>query len=99
MKNTIVFDEENCLTKLWNYLSAIKEEVKEVDHKIVEYRFQTHVQNGSVCDNWLILKNLICERKICNNIKSGKGINLMKNFNAYKFNDEKKSVPIYVYFR
>ena len=82
-----------------NCLLTLEGVVQKFGHKIVEYQLQLHAHNGSGFDTWKNLFNLTCERNICNIIKSGKGIFSMKSFNGFVFNDKKKSLPLFVWFR
>ena len=88
-RGTIVFDEENCITKMIDYLLILKGKTKKIGNKIVEYCLQRHAHIASEYDTWNFLNNLICERKI---FKSGKGNILLKVFIGYAINDKKKSV-------
>ena len=93
-KDAIVFDDNDCITKMLEYLLSLTGEPKRlVENKIVEYRLQMHAHNGSGLDTWIILNNVTSERNICKVIKSGKGNISMKVFNGYVFIDKNKSVP------
>ena len=87
-KDTILFVEDSCITKILKCLLTLKGEDNKVSQKIVQYRLQMHAHIGKVIAAWLILNNLTCERNLCNNIESGKGIKSMKTFTGYVFNDK-----------
>ena len=64
-KFIIVFDEENCNTKSLDYVLKLKAEpLKVKENKLLGYELQLQGHNGFGFDNWNILKNLICERRI-----------------------------------
>ena len=47
-----MFDEENCISKLLDYLLTLKGESKKFGKKIFEYCFQMHAHNGTGFDTW-----------------------------------------------
>ena len=98
-KDCIVFDDNDCITKVLDYLWSLNGEPKRlIDDKVVEYRLRIHAHNGSGFDVWIILNNLTWERDICKIIKSGKGIFSINIFTGYVINDKNKSLPQCVYF-
>ena len=100
IKDTIVFDGNDCINNALDYLLKLKgEERKTVNNKIVEYNLQLHAHNGSGFDTWIILNNLPCDRHIVGDIiKNGKGIIELKVFNGYIYKNNKQ-IPQYLRFR
>ena len=81
-KDTIKFDEENCITKMLDYILKLECEPKKVKNKVLEHEIQMHADNGSGFDTCIILKNLSCDRRIVDLIRTGKGLISLKVFNG-----------------
>ena len=71
------------------------EERKDGKNKIPEYNLQLPSHNVSGFDTWIVLNNLLCDKRIVNIIKNGKGIIELKVFNGYI---GKKQIPQYLLF-
>ena len=68
-----------------------REQLKNVDNKIVEYILHSIVHNGSDFDCYVVLKNLLQWPSVFNLLKNGAGIVSLKIFNG--FVDDKKKYP------
>ena len=97
-KDTIVFDEEDCIAEALDFVLKIKGEERQVKNRNVEYNLQLHAYNGSGFDTWIILNNLPCDKRVVDIIKNGKGIIEVKVFNGYVQNIKKQN-PQYLHFR
>ena len=82
-KDTIVFVGDSCVTNALDFCLR-KKERREKKHeiKILEHNLHLHAHNGSRYDTWIVLKNLLCDKRIVNNIKKGKGIIEIKLFSG-----------------
>ena len=81
-----IFDGEDCITKMFEKLRAVKGEPKKIEKNgkeiIVEYELKMIAHNGSGFDSWIILDNLPEWCRITSMIKTGKGIINMKIYNG-----------------
>ena len=92
-KDTIVFDDDDCVEKPLDFCLKLKGEERRVKNKIVEYNLQMHAQNGSGLDAWTILNNLPCDKHIVGDIiMNGKGIIDLQELNGY-IEKNRKQIP------
>ena len=75
-----------------------KRDEREVDNKTVEYNLQLHAHNGRGFDEWLVLDDLPCDKRIVDFIKNGKGLISSKVFNGY-IQIGKNQISQYLIFR
>ena len=52
-KITLVFEDDDCITKALDFRLKFKEEDRRVKNKVVEYNLQLHAHIGSVFDTWI----------------------------------------------
>ena len=97
-KDTIVFDEENCVPKMLDYLLQLKGEERKVGMKSFECGLQLNAHNGNGFETWRILKTLPSDRRAVDLIKNRKCINWLKLFKGY-IQSKKMQVPQYLFFR
>ena len=98
VKMTLVFVDDDCMTKALDFLIKFKGAERKVKNKIVECNLQLHAHNGSGFDSWIILNNLPCDKNIFDNIKNGEGIFSLRVLNGYLQNG-KRQIPQYLVFR
>ena len=98
-KDTNAFYGDNCVEKALDFSLKLKrEEYKGKKGKVLEYNLQLHAHNGSGFDNWIVLNNHPCDKRIVNTIKSGKVIIELKVFSGY-IEKNKKLISQNLHFR
>ena len=96
-KGTLLFDEDECVNNVFDFLLKFKGEERKVKNKIVEYNLQLQAQKGSRFDTWIKLNNLPCGKHIVDIIKNGKGIISMRIFNGYIQNNKKQLLQFLIF--
>ena len=62
-KDTIVFDGDDRVTNALDFCLKLKgEERKDKKNGIIEYNLQIHAHNGRGFDDWILLKNIPCDK-------------------------------------
>ena len=84
MKDTIVFDEENCITRKMDGLLKMKGEERKVSYKNLYYNSQIHAKNENGFDTRLVSSSLPRDRRLVDILKNGKGTISWKKINGYK---------------
>ena len=98
-KNTIAFDGDNCVSSALDFCLKLEGgERTDSKNKTPAHILQLHAHNGSGFDTWIILNNLLCDIRIVNIIKNGKGIRETKAFKGFSENI-KKQIPHYLHLR
>ena len=97
-KDTLVFEDDDCINKALDFCLKITGEERKVQNKNFEYNLQLHAHNGSGFGTWIILNNLPCAKRLVDIIKNGKSINSLRVFNGY-IQNSKKQIPEYLIFR
>ena len=83
IKDTIAFDDDDCVTKALDYCFKLKTERRGyTKRKILEHNLQLHAHNGSGFDTWIVLNYLPCDKRIVIIFKNVKGIIELKLFNG-----------------
>ena len=75
-----------------------REEYKDKKGKVLEYNFKLHAHNGSRFDTWIVLNNLLCDKRIVNKTKNRKGVIELKLFNGH-IEKNKEQAAQYLHFR
>ena len=99
-KDTISCVGDNCVGTALDFCLTLKgENYKDKKDRVLEYNLQLHAHNGSGFDTWVVLNKLLCDKRIVNIIKNGKGIIELKVFNGYIEKKNEKQIPQYLHFR
>ena len=73
-KNFLLFAADNCISIVPGFLKKLKGEERKVKNKIVEDKLQIRAHNGSGCESWNILSNLLCDKHFVDFIKNQKAL-------------------------